>query len=102
MHLSCKLCCALCFYPMLQEFRGAVADPLYTHASTYLNGKGNKDVHRLLASLPRGTSTQVQFTLAREAQTSDSYRFEPCWMWSLSCLLQLWGHMPGRQGQRLC
>ena len=60
-----------------QEFQGSVGDPLYGHATTYLNARGNRDVHRLTASLPRGSGTRVQFALAREAQTSDTYRWAP-------------------------
>lgn len=57
----------------VQEFHGSQVDTLYEAITAYLNSKGNQDVHRLLASLPRN-STKVTFTMAREAQTTDTYR----------------------------
>ena len=66
--------------PAGQEFHGSQVDALYEAITAYLNSKGNQDVHRLLASLPRNSS-KVTFTLAREAQTADTYR---CFMLSSS------------------
>ena len=58
---------------VLQEFSGSLPDALYEHCTAYLSGKGNADVHRLLASLPRNSS-KITFALAKEATTVDAYR----------------------------